>query len=273
MKLIKYNFRSFFYSLVICLGIVALMTIEMNIPELFWGGTFIIYLIILFEMFYTWFISREKLKQLDLPLISSYTKLKAFLNHLILPSVLLFSIAAFIFFNNSSAMRVPLVITTFIAYSALFINLKAFYLDKHYLESKTYFVYDLIEMMIYFLMVNNIINLADSLIWHVLFTSFCIFLLTLGLFILNIYQFNYLSIKSITLVIIFGLIALVIFFIFNSILNLNNVAITVLQFLIYYLLFGILRHIVEGSLNRQILFEYLSFFLLSIALLVGLTQV
>lgn len=272
MKTLKYNSRSFIYAFIITLGLIFLMNIELRSPGIYIVSTFIVYSIILFEMFYIWFVSREKLKQMDLPLVSTYTKTKEFVNHLILPSILFFTLSGFIFFNNNSAVRLPLVIFSFVAFASLFINLKAFYLDKYSLEKQTYFVYDMIEMISYFCGINIILSIGELQSLSVFSIAAFVFIATFALLLLNLYQFDKVFGSSIFIVALFAFISAANIYLLLSIFSINVIASSILQFLIYYLLFGVLRHKLEGTLSAQIFFEYFSVFLLALAFLVGIAS-
>lgn len=264
ISFLKNNRRSIMYSIIIVLGLVFLFNLERS--NYFFLGALIIYLIVLFEMFYIWFVSKDKLRQLDLPLVTSYTKVKEFIHHIALPSLLFVAYVGFIYFNNDIPVRFPLIILALFSFTTLFINLKAFYLDKYQLEKNTYFIYDLIELQIYFGIVNIILNLVGgAFLIIILITLFSFVLL-----FLNIYQFDevnryFLTVVSILSVINFFLITFLI-----GISVFNQLALSVLLFQIYYFLFAILRHKVEGTLNRDILIEYFGIFLLSLGFFYGI---
>lgn len=266
-----YNRRAFFYSAIIVLGLMFLMNIELFNTSFYIASAIVLYLIILFEMYYIWFVSREKLKQLDLPLITEYSKSKEFLNHILLPSLLYFALAGFIYYNNQTAIRVPLIIISFIAFSSLFVNLKAFYLDKADLEKNTYFVYDLIELMIFFMLTNlslhyiSIRNLPNELI------TLSTFVISFGMLLLNLFQLD--RIHLIEIGIAFGLSFIPAFSaLFLGVFNSYSIlAISAYTFLSYYFSFGFLVHKVDGTLNKEVVLEYISIFLLALAFLFGIS--
>lgn len=271
MKFITYNRRSIFYSIVVTFGLFFLMVTEKSSPSLFLIFTLILYLVVLFEMYFTWFISKEKLKQFNLPLMSSYTKFKEFLHHLVLPSLLLFSLAGFIYFNNQLGLRIPLLIISFIVFLSLFVNLRAFYQDKFGLEQSTYYVYDIIEMIIFFSFTNFILHFVEINNLSSLLAVFFIGLLTLILLTLNLYQSDNLNLRDFAfiLVLTFLMIIISLFLIFFTTFTL--IGINFLIFLGYYFLFGLLSHRLDSSLNWTVGLEYLSVFLICLGFLFGIS--
>ncbi len=247
------------------------MNIEITSPSLYFFSSVVLYLVVLFEMFYVWFVSKEKLRQFDLPLISTYTKLKQFLHHFLLPTIFYIALSGFIYYNNQPAIRIPFVLLSFIAFTSLFINLRAFYQDKFKLEESTYYVYDLIELVSFFMIVNLALHFWDINGLIFLIPILLVFVISLLIFILNLYQLDQLELKSLILVIIFSI--LVAGFLAGLVLfaSLNLISLNLLTFISYYFLYGILSHKVDGSLNLSVMVEYLSIFLLLLAFFFGIS--
>jgi hypothetical protein len=271
LKKLHFYRRAIFYSGVISLGLIFLMNIESKYPKLYLLASVILYLVVLFEMFYIWFISKEKLRQLDLPLISSYSKIKQMIHHFLLPFLFYLSLVGFIYYNNQVSLHIPVIIFSFFAFISLFINLRAFYQDKIKLEEETYYVYDLIELIIFFCITNISLNMAEANNITQFFPVIINFVLSLFILILNLYQLDHLSIKPILLISILSFISSFICYvlIFHS--SFNGISITTLLFLCYYFIFGILSHKIDGSLTTSIIFEYMSIFLLSLAFFLGIS--
>jgi len=251
------------------------MNIEVELPSIYFVSAIILYLVVLFEMFYIWFVAQEKLKQFDLPLISNYSRIKRYIHHFMLPSLLYISVVGFIYYNNQTAIRIPIIVLSFIAFFSLFINLRAFYQDKFKLEESTYFVYDLIELMIFFTMVNIgfhfIITTGVSPSVLVIF----IFFISLLLLTLNLYQFENFNLNSMIFVTALSLVPTILVYILfyhtDFYPNTNGLIISVLTFLTYYFIFGILSHKLDGSLKPSVIIEYISIFLLTLAFLSGIS--
>jgi hypothetical protein len=267
-----YNFRrAIFYSTIINLGLLFLINIQNENQSLFGLAAIVIYFVILFEMCYIWFISKEKLKQFDLPLITTYTKLKEFLHHLMLPSLLYAVIVGFIYFNNQAALTIPLITTSFFAFAALFVNLRAYYQDKLRLEKDTYFVYDLIELLLFFGAVNVFLHLFERYEYNIGLIVGAVSLGSFLLLIINLYQFEYLRFNSILVVLVMSILVGIVAFLLINFTSFNLLSINTLIFLFYYFLFGILSHKVDGSLEISVIIEYVSIFLLSLAFLFGIS--
>jgi hypothetical protein len=270
-KEIYYNRRSYFYGGVITLGLVFLMNIKSFNETVFPLSALILYLIIVFEMFYTWFMSKEKLRQMDLPLVSDYSRFKQILHHLLMPSILYLGIVGFIYFNNQIALHIPLLVIAYILFTALFINLRAFYQDKFQLEKETYFVYDLIELTTFFTTANTLINLVYSNSWHKFIIIVGIFILALLILILNLYQFESLTLKPILAVLGMSLLIAVIMTVLLYTSAMTIVALSFMSFLTYYFLFGVLSHKIEGTLSWEVVLEYVAVFVLCLAFLLGVS--
>lgn len=269
LKTINYNRRSIFYSIIIVLGLIFMMNIESRSPSIYLFAAIALYIIILFEMYYIWFISKEKLRQFDLPLMTEFSRLKQIVHHLLLPTLLYISFIGFIYVNNQISLRIPIILLSFISFLYLFINLRAFYQDKYSLEKKTYWVYDVIEMIIFFILTNFIIAFSSQIQLGEIFIIISVSLLNLTLLMLNLYQVDQLKFRQILFIvfqtIIFALlISLILTF------NFSPLSQNFFFFLCYYFMFGLLTHHLDSSLNLEIILEYISIFLICLAIFFGI---
>ena len=188
--------RSFFYSIVISLGL--LFSLEML--KDYGSKAFLIVVvgcscILLFEIYLNWRLSAKVLKQVDMPILNAYSLWGHSLNHILLPLLLIYSFAAFIYINDDDLIRIISIVIYMVLNFLLFVNIRSYYLDEFKVEEDTNYIYDIIKLILYFFSVNVILHLGNLEAINTLIQGFFIgiFSVLLGFLILfreNVFELS-----------------------------------------------------------------------------------
>jgi len=127
-KFITKNFNSLLYALAVTAGmytaIVELQTYKNNGTFVFFS--FLIFLIYFVELFIDWRDKSSKV-QIRLDIHEEIDELSHLFHKVILPVALYVSLIGFGFYNISNHSLILILITVFLVFSVLFINIRAFF--------------------------------------------------------------------------------------------------------------------------------------------------
>lgn len=225
--------------------------------------------VLLIALLSIWKISSEKLAQLDLPSVNVYSKSVNIIYHFVLPLVLFVDFAIFIYINSYEILIPFLLILIFTSFTLVLINLRAYLEDKFKLELATHFIYTFIVIFTLFsclIGIYNIINLHDiPVVAGGIVVMILSFILTMVLFnqfvLLNYRSIIFYGIASVLM----GATSIILYTEFESILR--NAFLTSILF---YLMLALSHHKQEGSLNFNIIIEYIIITALGFVLLYGI---
>lgn len=263
--------RPFIYAFIVSVGFAFLIDIVRNTPALnFITATFILYIVLLFELFSTYFYASELLTQYKLPPVESNQHQIQFIHHILLPSIIFFSMAGFIFFNSHQSLDFILLIINFALFSVLFTNIRAFYEDKFKLEALTHTIYDIFNIIGVFLFTSVTLNTLIYFGFSLYFTPFILILfITLLAFIVLIrYRSTTLYFKRVLAVLILFSVIIVSI---SIALKLSLFIISFSATLLFYYFLAFLNHKLEDSFSKEILFEYVIVFCMMFVLIVGIS--
>ncbi len=268
---IKHNKRPIFYAFVSTLATYILIQVknEVSINAYIYVILFNLILFI-FEILSISLIAKSKLQQFDIPQVHNYIVSQTIIHFLLLPLLLFSSLNLFIFFNPISQFNILILILTFILYSTLFINIRAYFEDKFKLEEITHFIYPIIIIFSLFSFLNATLSVADINGFTPLIIYLLIFLI---IFIFNIILFlEDINLKLSLIFIIFissiiiSAITYFLFYYFNSKLRTSFITSN-----LFYIFSAILFHKKDGTLSFGIILEYIVFSILNFTLLYGIS--
>jgi hypothetical protein len=253
---LKKNLLPIIYGLAVALAMVFVQAVYVTNPDYFWIGSIISFSILIFTIYLTRLRSTKTLRQLELPDVDNYTRLEIFIYHLLLPSIGFWSFTSFIYTNIQLNLTFLYFITAFFTYASLFINIRAYYLDKFKLEEDTHYVYDLIKIFSYFNLVTATLNLSDRFGLNFYIISALIFTIASLLTLIIILRKTNVNLIHLLIILLAGLSLGYLSATLNIFLAVSNLVIGFLSSLIFYLVNAILHHELDGTLRISTLVEY-----------------
>lgn len=265
------NKRPIFYSLILSIGFCVLIFIlEYNPEKNYFLGSVVLYIILMFEIYATWAMGRKKLKQLEVPILDQYSQLTQVIMHYSLPSLAYWAIVGFIYTNTSFSISILLIIIIFILFLTLFINIRAYYLDKFRIEEKTHYIYDVLKLFIYFLIIYTLYIFEYKYNINFYTPAFLIVLFSFIIQGLNLYRYNHIHLNSILFIFFNSLVLGIISILLNNIVQINLFEKITISFISYYFLMGITHHKIRKDLTVRIVLEYFLFGVLALLIFIGI---
>ncbi len=268
LKFVLHNRRAFLYSFFLSVGfgfIIYIRETSQNF-ENFLYSLLLLYFLLFVEIIFTYKIALRKLKQFNIPMVRRYNSSTQTILHIVLPSLLFWSFGCFIWINLNPGFWILLIPLIFFLYTILFINIRAYYLDKFVLEKNTHNIYELIKTVVYSLdifivtMLSQIYELENLAILGILFSLNLIFFCLIFLTKLHILKITY----KISILILAVILTSFSYYLTST--GLDVFSQTFYATIVYYLCLSLLNHKLNHTLNREIVLEYVSFFLLAISL-------
>ncbi len=268
-QILSWKKRPFFYSLVITVGFAFLLSILHNLPESFYfSAAGVLYFLFLFELFNTRYYAQKILEQFGFAPLTDETALILFIHHLVLPTLAYIGIVLFLFFNSDPNFNLFWLVLIFILFSVLFTNIRAHYEDKYNLEELTANIYDILTLVIAFVAADGLENAARSASLNNGFVVALILLLLFLLAIISIFRYRLLKPQVFRVVLpSFFAITLVLFLIVSSGLAAGQIAL--ISTLMLYYIIAFLNHYRDGTLNLNVITEYVVVFLLLLVIVYG----
>lgn len=225
--------------------------------------------LVLIEIYSLRITSLTKLHQLDLPIVNTYPKYLEYFYHFFIPNLLLLSFSVFVYFNPITYFIPFVLLIIFLAYSMLFINLRAYLEDKFQIEISTHFIYAFTLFFAFFSLTNATLNLTRLYSVPIVLTSIILLafyiLIYSGMFIeqldLNKKLLMLVGFSSIILAGISSLLLLE----YSSTLRTSFITTT-----IFYFSVAVSHHKSEGTLSLGVILEYAIVIALSFTMLYGI---
>lgn len=251
------NIRPIVYAFFISLG----MSILIDILNYWDYGSFFraagfLYIILVLEVGTVWFWARSKLKSLEIPLVDRYDRRTQILMHLIMPSLLYWSSVFFIFVNPNPQFWFIFLVFSFFLFVSLFINIKAYYLDKFKLEADTHYIYDVIKLLIYQLLVFSLFNLMFIYQLNIGIVVLGIVGVTAMMLFLNILRYRHLSFEYVIYVWVNAFLIGLLLLLLLMIKDWRVFHISLIAMCVYYISVSVLHHKIKCSLRFELIWEY-----------------
>lgn len=263
--------RSLFYSVCIfALYQFIVIPLQKGMYDVFWtvsiGGT----LVVLVELFYSRIADYKK--PFAKGVVHARRKLfrRHFIHHFVLPFLLYISGVFFLFFNRMRLMdQVAIVILTG-GFLVLFFNISSTYMKMYSISRSTRYVFDFINIVIFYFINNVLVNLVFYEGWTrlIIYLGTAFFAIVLiGLMVVISKQVS--RSTTIALVItafVMGLSALIILLV-----PLFNIAVLSLVItIVFYLAVAFWHHKLDGSFSWDTMFQYILFAVMAVILLLYL---
>jgi len=258
IKFITHHLRSLFYGLVMGLGIVFLQEIALvSTFNIFLIAVLVLAWVLVLELYTDYYLASRYLKQLDLPELTMYSRTTQLIYHALLPLLQYVSLIAFIYTNNQPKLVLIYFIFSFFLYSLLFINIRAYNLDKFKLEESTHFIYDLIKICLFFLLTAGIINLTNLFGFSFYVAGGLISCSSAMLTFLVLLRRKHITYYNLLHIILAGI---AIGYLSSSLLQLLGTKSLLIAFyttLVFYIFNAILQHYIERTLKLSVMVEYI----------------
>lgn len=262
--IISYKLRPYIYAAIVTIGFGLLFNLNKTLEQkYFFTSVLVVYTILVFEIISTSYHGKNILKQLKLKNLDAKHKDVQLIHHLIIPSMLYFSMVFFIFSNNLIYSEIPTLTIAFIFFSMLFANIRAYYSDDFTVALKTTNIYDFISIICVFFFSFSIFKLGRVLDINNYLVLVPLNLINGTLGLLVMIRYHILSTKRI--IVMLGL--LLVFNILLVLLVYFSVSIVLasgLTTMLFYYFTAVANHLEDNTFEPKILLEYLVIFLLTL---------
>lgn len=255
--------RAAFFSLTLTLGgFLALEQLVKGSVSNFIQVSLIMCFVFVIELYTSW----QYYDALQLNAHERPQRKTLLIHHLLLPISTYLSVLTFAYFNRNTGLEVALLVLSFILFTILFVNIRAYYLYKKDLQLHTNYIYDIVKLLLFFCASDTIFNLINN---QLRLTILLIPLVTGGLVLLLTMRYEKLELKSLNLIGIITFLLTLIAVICIVVLNLTPIQSSLISFLSFYLSTAALHHYFERDLNLNLIVEYLSIIIIAILLVYG----
>lgn len=272
-KILKNNSSELFYSFAITVGMY------ISFSELVLQNNsyrFVVFAIISFFIYFSEIIfdyfNKSRRVEFNLNPNDGINEVSELINKIMLPVILYFSLLGFSYFNIESRTFLLILIIVFFIYFILIKNIRFFFRNKRKAEEHTHYVYDLIKLLVVFLISNFLSHLyqlgTESLVLLSLIFGVVIFLM--GVLIrFNIEGKHYK--ERIVFASIYLPIFTVTFFALNYINTFNALKISLVVSIIFYVVTAFMYHVSNKNLTKTLIAEYFLVLIIVLSLSYGLT--
>jgi len=269
---ISQNIKQILFATIITLGLMLIVNAKNSandsvlIPAILTStGILIVQVYIIYRR------AKQKLENLQIPLVHRYKNSLELFYHFILPIIFFVDLCLFIYFNTVYLLIPLLLFFCFIIFLILFINIRAYFEDKFKIEIATHFVYYFIINFTVFSLCLSILSISYSYDLPIILTGIIIGGMSSLMLYLNHIEASQLNLKLFGGILAYGLLnmimALVLFQEFNSILRTSFIIASC-----FYFLNALLTHKKEGTFGMAIILEYLTILALGFVVLFGINQ-
>lgn len=149
MHAILHKKRHIFYGLVIWVGLFILNSLHKSFePSFYLLGSMIMYLVVLVELILT---SDRYHKYKDVEDSISHQKTILIAHHVLLPTILYFSVVAYLFFNTSIIINYAVITVVAVLFAIFYDNIYSFYHGEKKEFHHTHYIYDIISIITLYL--------------------------------------------------------------------------------------------------------------------------
>jgi hypothetical protein len=214
-----------------------------------------------------WYHHRSKKIHLNLIFDDDVNEVGMLLNKIITPFLLFFSTISYSHFNISKTSFGMILLGQFLIFWLYFINVKSFFSKEENREQSTDVVYDLFKLLIYFLLIDVLLNLVmqNEISFSVsIFLSFC---LHITLSFLMIFRLKHIKSIYFGYSMVISCLLCAFYILVTNLLNLNIMLSSFMLLVMFYLLHGLLFRYIYKKLNKDTLIEFGSILLLVLTIL------
>ncbi len=216
------------------------------------------------------YVYKNKRVEINFDVNDEVNEASEILNKLLLPLLLFISVFGYTYFNFSGRFVLIIYGIIYFAFLLLFLNIKAFFELDVKTERSTNIVYDLIKFIIFYCFVDTIINMVNAgSISHIVYV-----ILYLALFVILSYLFLIRYVKDFAVIkrylwiqVLAAVVSLLIIFLIG---NYSPILLSLSSFFVFYSSLAIIHHIVDNTLSKWVLFEYILVLIMALSVLIGI---
>ncbi len=218
----------------------------------------------------TSYIGRNRKIQFNLNIHDNINELAEGFHKLLLPIFLFLSIVGFSYYNLNESLLLIVLLITFTSFFLLILNTKLFLSKKTEEEDKTHYIYDVIKLLIFFLVSNTLVNFYRGSLFNPILISIALSVTSFSIISLMLWRIKQYFKKSAVYSIITSVLLGIIFYglILNS--NFNPLQISGLLILVFYISTAIIHHKLMNTLSRSVVLEYFSVVLMLAVIIYGI---
>ncbi len=203
-----------------------------------------------------WYKHRSKKLALNLIFDDEINELGVIVNKIVTPFLLYFTVLAYMHFNVTKNVMLPVMLGLFVIFMLYFINIKSFFSKKERREQSTDIVFDLIKFLIFFMGIDVITNLFVNEELDHLKTIFVCFLLNILLSLLMVFRLKNIKLKYVLAVLLISLILNIFYLILLNQLYINITIVAFVMLTLFYLLHGLFFSYIFKKLNKETFIEF-----------------
>lgn len=266
MHLSHWKKRPIYYSFILSIGFILILLSQYITKPLFFIGALVLYSLIIVELYFNSNHFHEHIKTKTAKVYEfSHHRSIQISHHLLLPSLLYFSIIGFCYFNAYPGVYLILIAVFFSLFSILFENIYTYYHHNFSIHKSTSYVYDLISIFIIYFTVDSFLNFYNNenfdhnIIW---------FLFSLILLLLSLLLVIRHSITTETIISVFIFVGLVSgLFREVTLSNLSTMQSSILITSIYAIYNLVISNYSEKKFELEDIFEFGVILLLAVSIL------
>lgn len=227
-------------------------------------------IIMLLEIYANWRYATRVLRQIDMPNVNIYNLWGHLLNHIVLPLLLYYSVAGFVFYNDDDLIRLVAIALFVGIYLVLLVNIRAYYMDEFKTEEETRYIFDVIKLSSFFLGVNLILHIMGYAGLPTWLGGIFICFLAIGIGLLlilrkaqhNMLTVMYVLVTSFIIAIVFMIVTLGSFMLLG---------VNIILFLLFYFIYAILHHRLDRTLTIETFIEYCLILIIAVLIFWGIS--
>lgn len=257
-QVIKWKLRPFIYAAIISVGFFSLaLILEYTNGDSFFLISFILYIIILFEL-YTTANHYHVFHKENTNAIYEFEdhRIVQYAHHLLLPTLLYIFQVLFLFYHQEESLYFLLIFVTFGLFFILFQNIQSFYKHKFSLNKATNYIYDILSVVLVFLSSSALLEIDKNteVKSENLFIIYVSLMMILNLLTISRHLITKLTIL---LAILFAISLGVIFYI-NTFGFVSPLLLAFISSVVAYGFIALIVNLLDGKkINKEMFLEYL----------------
>jgi hypothetical protein len=226
----------------------------------------------LVELFISWLIAKREKIAWEMPSLQNRAWREHFVNHSVLPLLMFLFTAVFLWNNNVEVFKQLFVIMISLIFVPLFVNLHATYRNEMKLRKETNYIFDLVRIVIFFLVVDASLDIFSFSLGGVSGSVFTVMTTAFILLFLMVWLSKQVSIESLLFIILSSMLVGVFYFLIIFIVVLNPLTVAVISTTVFFLIVSYWHHKLDGTFDFHVFSEYLLIVFLLLVILVGLSR-
>lgn len=272
LKKIVRNLRALGFSFVVfvILELLAWFSTFRDLQLFFWITLAGVGMLIT-ELIISWRVAEQHKKEWGMPHLESRVWREHFTNHAVLPLLTFVFTAIFLWNNNVELFKQLFVIAISVVYVPLFVNLHASYRNEMKLRKETYYIFDLVRMIIFFLFVDASLDIFNFNFNGVILAAVLVGILSFVLLVLMVWLAKQLKIETYIFTFLSSLLLGFFYLILVFFVAVNPLTVSILTTIAFFLMLSYWHHKLDGSFDFHVFSEYLLITLLLLIIIISLS--